>query len=242
MNNKTVVIVGIAGQVGWATAQRLANSGARIIGLAHNPESIQNQFMMLANSQRQHRLLMVDITDSSQLRAIASEIEVCDVLVNAVGKYNSTPATDIAALNDEIFDELLTVNLRGVFATIREFLPLLQQQEHAVIINIGSQSSQQASNSNIAYSCAKAGLDLMTRTLAPILAPNIRIINLAPGHMAKSMSGITRSQELVEIMRNRSVLKHLITGEEVAAAVECYITTITHVTGQTILLDGGTVL
>lgn len=242
LNNKTVVITGAIGQIGYATARRLSACGAKIIGLVHRRfEQAQEMFDHLPNSELNHRVIVADVTDSLSLKNAVKQINRCDILVNAAGTLNPIPPTDLDALTDDIFDEIVTVNLRGVYATIREFVPLLKANGEGLIINISSQSGQRASNSCVAYAASKAGLDLVTRTLGASLAPNVRVIGIAPGYLETATSGVTRIQSN-DVLSQTVPLKRIATGDDVAAAIEAYATLVTYTTGTTVLLDGGRLL
>lgn len=242
LQDKTVVITGSSGQIGYATALRLAQAGARIIGLVHrNIDHANELFSKLPNQHLNHLIIQASIIDSDSLKNAVNQIDKCDILVNAAGTLNPIPPKEIDKLTDEIFDEMLAVNLRGVFSTIREFVPLLQTSDEGLIINISSQSGQRASNSCVAYAASKAGLDLMTRTLALSLAPKIRVIGIAPGYLETATSKVTRLQSN-EVLAESSPLKRIASGDDVAAAVEAYATLIKYATGITVLLDGGRLL
>lgn len=239
---KTIVITGATGQIGYATALRLANAGARIIGLVYrNLAHAQELFSKLPNQQLKHQIIEASIIDSASLKNAVIQIDKCDILVNAAGTLNPIPPSNLDELTDDIFDEMVTVNLRGVYSTIREFVPLLRASGDGLIINISSQSGQRASNSCVAYAASKAGLDLMTRTLGLSLAPDIRVIGIAPGYLETATSKVTRLQTN-DVLANSSPLKRIGTGDDVAAAILAYATMIKYATGVTILLDGGRLL
>ena len=242
LNGKTVVITGAIGQVGYATALRLAEAGAKVIGIVHRRISKANDlFAELPNQELGHFVVEASIIDSESLRAAITQIDRCDILVNAAGTLDPIPPSNLNGLTDEIFDEIVTVNLRGVYSTIREFVPLLKSSGDGLIINISSQSGQRASNSCVAYAASKAGLDLMTRTLGLSLAPDIRVIGIAPGYLETATSKVTRLQTN-DVLANSSPLKRIGTGDDVAAAILAYATMIKYATGVTILLDGGRLL
>ena len=246
LNDKIVVIIGGCGQIGYATAQRLSSQGARIISITHrNIEKAQKMMDNLPNNHLKHLSILASVTDSSSLKKAANEIENiagrCDILINAAGTLNPIPPDNLKDLTDDIFDEIVSVNLRGVYATIREFSNLLKNSGDALIVNISSQSGQRASDSCVAYAASKAGVDLMTKTLAKSLAPTVRVIGIAPGYLEKATSGVTRIIDN-NILANSTPLKRLGTGDDVAATIEAYAMTIRYATGITVLLDGGRLL
>lgn len=246
LENKVAVIVGGCGQIGLATAKRFAEQGARVVVLVHrNLEQANTHMTELPNSHLDHFAILASVTDTQSLQSAVTIIQQragrCDILVNAAGILNPIPPSDLESLTDDIFDQIVATNLRGVYATIREFAKLLKITGSALIVNISSQSGQRASNSCVAYAASKAGLDLITKTLAKSLAPDIRVIGVAPGYLENATSGVTRIVSNNELAQQCPMQK-LATGDDIAQTVVAFATTITHATGITLLVDGGQLL
>lgn len=240
LENKTVVITGGCGQVGFATAKRLAGKGARIILLVRsNIDAAEKKIKELPNLELNHLALLASITDTDSLKSAVSKINQCDILVNAAGITKSISPVNFESYTDEMFDEIVTSNLRGPFATIREFASLLRKSNDALIINITSASGVQASNSNLAYGASKAGLELLTKSLSKVLAPNIRVVAICPGYLDTATSGAVKPAGFNEKVSKEIPLGRVGTGDDVAATIESLATTMKYITGSTIVLDGG---
>lgn len=104
-----------------------------------------------------------------------------DILINAAGFTKPLPHADLETLTDELIDRMFQVNWRGQFATIRTFAPLLKASRDGVIFSISSIAAFTGVGSSIAYCVAKAGIDVMTKTLARALAPEVRVLAVSPG-------------------------------------------------------------
>lgn len=245
LEGQVVVIVGGAGQVGYATATRLAAKRARIILLVRRDLSLtQEKLKDLPHaSDLKHLAIQASVTDSSSLIEAAELVKAqagrCDILVNAAGISRQIKPENLDDLSDQIFDEILTTNLRGVFATIRSFAPLLKVSGQGLIVNISSTAAMRASNSNIAYASAKAGLNLMTKSLAKSLAPQIRVIAITPGYLEKPTSGITKAPGFNEKQAALTPLKRIGMADDIASAVEACATTMRFATGTNFIIDGG---
>jgi len=246
LNNKVAVIAGGCGQIGYATALRMAAQGARVIVLVRRDIDRANEMMAnLPNPELGHFAILASITNTPALQSAVKEVKQrvgrCDILVNTAGTLDPIPPSNLTALTDDIFDKIVTTNLRGVYATIREFSDLLKVSSSGLIVNVSSQSGQRASNSCVAYAASKAGLDLMTKTLAKSLAPTVRVVGVAPGYLENATSGVTRIISN-EVLAAEAPLQTLATGDDIAKAIEAFATTITHATGVTLLIDGGRLL
>jgi NAD(P)-dependent dehydrogenase (short-subunit alcohol dehydrogenase family) len=246
LNGQVAVVIGGCGQVGFATAKRLAELGARTVIVTHRDMSRAKHYVdLLPNQNLGHFALQASVTDTASLKSAVKEIQSragqCNILINTAGTLTPVPPTNLHELSDELFDQMVSTNLTGVYATIREFSALMKTTGDALIINVSSQSAQRASNSCVAYAASKAGLDLMTRTLGKALAPNIRVIGIAPGYLEHATSGVTRIESNENLIKG-SPMGRLTTGEDVANAVEAFATHIRFATGITLLLDGGRLL
>jgi 3-oxoacyl-[acyl-carrier protein] reductase len=151
------------------------------------------------------------------------------------------PHSDLRALDDEFFDLVLAVNLRGPFATVRACQPLLKTSGRGLVVNVGSVAGVRGGGSNIAYAAAKAGVHAMTMSLARALAPEIRVVAIAPSLMETPMTQMwTPAQRAQRIASNP--LKRIGQPEEVAAVILGLATTMTFVNGAIIPVDGGSLL
>jgi len=120
------------------------------------------------------------LEDTAQIRRVAAAVEGqfgrADILVNSAGFTRMAPHADLEALDDELIDAVLTANVRGPFATIRAFAPLLRSSGNGLIVNISSGAAARGGGSSIIYGASKAALDTMSMALARVLAPEIRVI------------------------------------------------------------------
>lgn len=237
---KTAVITGGAGQIGYATAYRLAAQGVRVIALVRNNlEDSQDLYSKLPNQFLQHKVMLADITDTNSIKESVEKIEVCDILINAAGITKSIDGSNIAEYSDEIIDDILSINLKSPFIVIREFLKILKESDEAVIINITSTSMLRASKQNMMYGASKAGLEILTKYLARNLGPNIRVVSVCPGFLENPTSGATTPNDRNEKIARDTPLKRVGTGDDIAAVIESICTHMKYVNGSTILVDGG---
>ncbi|MEY4436489.1 MAG: hypothetical protein RL175_1444, partial [Pseudomonadota bacterium] len=155
LDGKVAVITGGTGAIGLASAQRLAQLGARCILLYNSdtPEAAAAKAAALPGVG--HLTFKASVTDSAALQSVAQQVAVqcgaVHILVNSAGYTKAVPAADLDALNDELIDDILKVNFRGVIATIRAFMPLLKKSEDGLIVNISSIAGFTGTGSNLAY-------------------------------------------------------------------------------------------
>jgi len=244
LNGHVAVITGGKGAIGLATARRLAALGARIVSIDRSePEKVQALLDALPQvASGAHMALTASITDSAALNAAAKEVKQragrCDILVNSAGFTKPVAANDLEGLTDELFDEVVQTNLRGVFSTIRAFTPLLQASGDGLIVNVSSIAGFTGAGSNLAYAAAKAGVDLLTKSLAKALAPQIRVLAVSPGVVDSSFVP-GRGADFNEKAAATIPLKRIGHVEDTASAIEACVTTMRFATGSRFVVDGG---
>lgn len=240
LNDRTVVITGANGGIARSVAQNLAHKGCRIVGIVRrNLDQLQQFLDELPPHKSGHLALLADVTDASQLDKAKAQISVCDVLVTTAGFSRVVKYSDLDSLDDALFDDILTANLRSVFTCARTFAPLLKNSPHGgLIVSIGSNAGISPGNgSNLAYASAKAGLEMLIKNLAISLGPEIRAVSICPG--ALKTGWLERSQEFYSKEVDQTPLKRIGTCEDIASAVESLITHLRFVTGSSIVIDGG---
>lgn len=245
MKDKIVVITGGSGNVGRAAAKRFAEQGSTIFLIVRRDLVKANQIIShLPNQQNGHKAFLASITDTAAIKSVVDEIRSktgkCDLLINAAGITNGNTANKyLDSFTDEIIDEILINNIRGTFAVIREFASLLKNSGNGLIINVTSTAGLRASPSNLMYGASKVALELITKTLSKNLAPEVRVVSICPGILENPTSGAFKPEGTNERMSKEIPLGRVGTPEDVVATIEALATTLTYITGSSILLDGG---
>ena len=246
LDGRIAVIAGGTGAIGIATARRLAALGARCVlsFRSGTAEAAQAQADALPGGPAQgHGVVHANIIDSASLRDAAAQVAamcggVVHILVNSAGHTRAVPPGDLEGLTDELIDDILRANFRGVFATIRAFAPLLKASGDGLIVNISSIAGFTGAGSNLAYVAAKAGIDVVGEALARALAPAVRVISVSPGVVDSSFVP-GRGPDFNAKAAATMPLRRVGTADDVAAAVQACATTLRYATGTRIVIDGG---
>ncbi|MFT8246529.1 SDR family NAD(P)-dependent oxidoreductase [Roseomonas sp. BN140053] len=238
---KVALVTGASGGIGRATAVRLAAMGTAVV-VGYNSRRSEAEEVAAALDGSGHMALRVAIDEPSSIAEAVVAVERrhgrLDALVNSGGATTPVPAGDLDALTDEIFDRTVAVNLRGPFAVIRAFRPLLERGEGAAIVNISSIAARTGLGSSLAYLAAKAGVDALTLALAKVLAPKVRVFSVSPAGVDTGfVPGRTREQ--LERTAERLPLAHVTTPDDVARAVIACIVNLTSSTGIVLPVDEG---
>jgi 3-oxoacyl-[acyl-carrier protein] reductase len=238
---KVAVVTGGSSGIGAASARRLASAGARIV-VGYNKGEGRATALIGELYGDGHRAMRIPMEDSAQIRSVAStvrnELGRADILVNSAGFTRLIAHADLDTLDDDLIDAILTANVRGPFATIRAFVPLLRQSGDAVIVNISSIAASYGTGSNIIYGASKAALDTMSMSLARVLGPEIRVLCVSPGVVNTGFVP-GRTQEMMDKAAAATPLRRAVEADDVALAVMACITHLHHSTGSVITVDAG---
>jgi len=244
LDGRVALIAGGLGAVGKAAAVRLAALGARVI-LLHRKTGGEAKAFIASLAGSGHGDVQANITDSASLARAAQEVQShfgrLDILVNTAGFTRPVPSADLASLTDELIDDIFKANWRGVFATIRAFHPLLKASGDGLIVNVSSISGFTGNGSNLAYVASKAGLDILGKSLARALAPEVRVLTVSPG-VVESGFVPGRGADFNTKTAATTPLRRVGQPDDVAAAIVACATTLRFSTGQIIVVDGGRAL
>lgn len=244
LKNKVALVLGGSGGIGAVTSRMLAEAGATI-AITHRAtaEGAEAAARLIAGLPGEgHSAYPSDITDTPSLVAVRDRIAErygrLDILVNAVGFTKPVPHAALDQLDDELIDRMFQVNWRGAFAAIRTFAPLLKASSDGLIVSVSSISAFTAVGSSIAYCAVKAGIDVMTKSLARALAPEIRVLAVSPGVVDTGFVP-GRGADFNDKVAATTPLKRIAQPEDIAAGILACATHLGFSTGTTIVVDGG---
>ena len=241
LSGKVAVVTGGSSGIGAASVRLIAAAGAKVV-VGHNKGAGRAAALIAELPGDGHKAVYLPLEQTAQIRRVASEVRDtygrADILVNSAGFTRMVAHHDLEALDDDLIDAVLTANVRGVFATMRAFVPLLRQSGDGVIVNISSGAAQSGTGSSIIYAASKAALNTMSMALARVLGPEIRVIVVAPG-MVHTGFVPGRTEEMMAAAAIATPLKRAIEAHDVAKAVIACITHLTHTTGSIVSVDAG---
>ncbi len=239
---KVALVIGGTGGIGAAAARMLAEAGAKAVITCRPGKEDEGARAVKALPGEGHAHFAADIASTPTLLSLRNAVEESfgrlDILVNTAGFTKAIPHGDLDALTDELIDRMFEVNWRGQFAAIRTFAPLLKASGDGVIVNVSSIAGFTGTGSSIAYCAAKAGIDVMTKSLARVLAPEIRVLTVSPGVVDTSFVP-GRGAEFNAKAAAATPLKRVATADDAAAAILACITMLGYSTGHIIQVDGG---
>ncbi|MEM0939772.1 MAG: SDR family oxidoreductase [Bacteroidota bacterium] len=239
--DKVALVTGGSGGIGSELCRQFARSGYAVI-VNYNSNETKAKKVLSELRGSSHSMYGGSITSSDDLTEMAEFVSKkygkLDVLVNNSGVTQPVPHNDLEGLNDELFDHILSVNVRGTFATIRAFHPLLHKGTHSIVVNISSIAARTGVGSNVAYCASKAAVDSITRSLGRALAPEIRVVSLSPGWVMGEYAA-NFPPEYIQAQRDKTPLARIAEPGDVGRAIIAVVESLTFTTGCVIPVDGG---
>jgi 3-oxoacyl-[acyl-carrier protein] reductase len=242
LTGRTAIITGGASGIGRRTAELFAEEGATIVigdrneGLLHEVEQTIGGDSCVT--------LGIDVTQESDLEQLVQlageKFGKVDLAVNAAGIGTLGPVYDHPA---ESWNAVIDVCLTGVFHAVKhEARAMLAQGDGGVIVNLASIYGRQPGEGMVAYCCAKAGVEMLTRVSALELGPKgIRVNAIAPGFVETPMTAPTQPKSRAAYL-DSVPLGRLGQSEDVARAALFLVSDDADwVNGETLVVDGGEV-
>ena len=242
---KTALVTGAAAGIGRACAKQLAKDGMAIGVLDLLIDQAQKTADEINAEGGKAIALQADISNRAQVIAAVQTLRDAfgpiTVLVNNAGITDTTPFKDIT---DELWDKVLTINLKGTFIVTQVVLPDMEAAKWGRIVNMSSSSAQTGAAGMAPYSSSKGAIITLTRTLAEELGPlGITVNNIPPGIIMNTiMSEANRETFPIPIETVREMMPVRRTGvpEDIASACSWLCSEgASYVTGQTIGVNGG---
>jgi 3-oxoacyl-[acyl-carrier protein] reductase len=190
-----------------------------------------------------HASFVADVRRSDEVERLAKQVAAdlgeVDALVNVVGIGG--PPGPTVAVADDVWDDLLDVNLRQQFLVARAFLAGMIKRRRGSLVAISSINAMGSSPQRVAYGVAKAGLDSLIRTLAIEGAPyGVRANSVRPGATLTPRRRHLAEGELGDLYRREIPLGRIGDPSDVANAVVFLASDLSrHITGETLVIDGG---
>jgi pteridine reductase len=239
LTGKTALITGAARRVGAAIVRALHGAGASVVlhyrSSADDATALERE--LNAARAASARTVEGDLLEVAQLpglvRAASAAFGGLDILVNNASTFYPTPLGDITLID---WDDLIGTNLRAPLFLAQAAAPLLHEAR-GLIVNLADIHGVMPLRRYPVYSVAKAGLIMLTRSLARELGPQVRVNAVAPGPVMWAEDGPDAA--LRERIVQRTALKRAGSPEDVARACLFFATEAPYVTGQILAVDGG---
>jgi NAD(P)-dependent dehydrogenase (short-subunit alcohol dehydrogenase family) len=239
MRGRRTLVTGATGGIGSAIAAAVVREGARLACLGRNRAALDELCADLGGAAI---AVVADVGDADQvadaIERTAAALGGLDAVVNAAAV--DCDAEPVGELSIASWDTTLRINLSGTFYVCRAALPHLVAAGGGSIVNITSVAGERVWERDSGYAVSKAGVELLTRTIAVEYGPRgVRANCIAPGVIDAGMTDLVTDPAEREALVRLHPLGRMGTAEEVAEAVVWLSAAGTFTTGSTVAVDGG---
>ena len=239
LQGKTALVTGAARRLGATIVRALHGAGANVVlhyrSSADDAAALERE--LNAARAASARAVDADLLEVAELPALVRAAQEAfgglDILVNNASTFYPTPLGDITPID---WDDLIGSNLKAPLFLAQAAAPLLHEAR-GLIVNLTDIHGLKPLRRYPVYSVAKAGLIMLTKSLARELGPHVRVNAVAPGPVMWPEDGLDTA--LREKILQRTALKRAGSAEDVARACLFFATEAPYVTGQILAVDGG---
>jgi len=239
LKDKVVLITGAARRVGATIARRLHAAGAQVVLHYHRSAAEAQALAAELNAARPASVTPLG-GDLLDLKVLESLVEATlarhghlDILINNASTFYATP---VGTITPAQWDDLMGTNLRAPLFLSQAAAPHLKER-NGLILNIADIHGLRPLRRHVVYSPAKAGLIMLTQSLARELAPEVRVNAIAPGPVEFPETGLT--DEMKQEIIDKTLLKRRGSPEDIARTAMFFACEAPYVTGQILAVDGG---
>lgn len=246
LKDKVVIVTGGAMGIGRVYCLGLAKEKAKVVVADVQGEEAKKVASEIEKSGGEAMAVTVDVTSQEKSRAMAEaalrRYGRIDVLVNNAGMYTTIKKRSFMEVPAEEWDQVMAVNLRGIFFCCQAVYPAMKKQGKGKIINISSGTAISGTPFFLHYVTSKAGVIGLSRALARELGPdNIAVNAVTPGLTISGpqQAGVITPEQLADRRSRRCLQRDQYPEDLVGTIVFLASDDSDFMTGQTINVDGG---
>lgn len=246
MRDAVAIVTGGGTGIGAAVVRRLAARGVRcVVNYASSRDDAEALVVEIGDGAV---AVQADIVEDAACRALAAAAVErwgrIDFLVNNAGRTKFANHEDLDALDAEDFISIYRLNVVAAYQMVRACAPALRESGQGAVVNVASVAGVFGVGSSLAYAASKGAMLTMTKSLARVLAPAIRVNAVAPGYVGtgwfEKRLGEDGFAKLNERIAETVPMAFAPGPDDIAGPIEMLLDPAARViTGETVLLDAG---
>jgi NAD(P)-dependent dehydrogenase (short-subunit alcohol dehydrogenase family) len=247
--NKVVIVTGAARGLGQEYARQFAKLGASVA--VNDVRDCADTLQIVEEEGAQGLATVTDVTSAGSTRemadAVVKKFGRIDVLVNNAALYGSLNFRPFDQLDENEWDQVMSVNVKGMWQTCKAVFPAMKEKQSGSIVNISSLAATYGMPNGLHYTASKAAVIGLTRGLAREVGRyNIRVNAVAPNVVNTDATAEVfgdKRDKVVDVTMSQQSIKRPLQTEDIVGTVLFLASDHNKMTtGQTIMVDGGTVM
>ncbi len=247
LEKKVAIVTGGGTGIGRSITLEFAKEGANVVICGRRETNLEKVAEEIKALGKRSLAVVTDVSVKSQVQGMVKQtvdsFGSIDILVNNAGVIHPAPLVEVTETE---WDEVIDINLKGVFLCMQAVAPYMMKQKHGKIINISSICGRGGALADGApYGASKAGVILLTQVAAWELGQyNINVNNIAPGLVLTPMAGQGKTkEEFAQFLeeRKKGTVLHRVGNPEDIARTTVFLASedSSFISGQTVPVDGG---
>jgi 2-hydroxycyclohexanecarboxyl-CoA dehydrogenase len=241
LDGKNAVVTGAASGIGLATAETLAEAGARVVIADIAREKGEAASVAIQKCGRQAEYMYLDVTDDTSVTSFADTVQkkigAVDIIVNGAGWGQIKPFWEMPL---DVWGKIVALNLVGPMKLVKALLPKMMERNSGKIVNVSSDAGRVGSSGETVYAGAKGGLIAFTKSVAREVARyNINVNCVCPGPTETPLLFAVPEKHL-EAFKRAIPFRRFGKPKEVADAILFFASSRSdYITGQVLSVNGG---
>ena len=248
-SNKVVIVTGASRGLGREYARRFARLGASVA--VNDVRDCDETLAAIEAEGAAGLATRTDVTSADSTREMAAAVVErfgrIDALINNAGLYGSLSFRPFDQLDEPEWDDVMAVNVKGIWQCAKAVLPTMKEQRSGSIVNISSLAATYGMPNGLHYTASKAAVLGLTRGMAREVGRyEIRVNSVAPNVVNTEATGEVfgdKRDKIIDVTLSQQAIRRALQPEDIVGAVLFLASDYSKLTtGQTIMVDGGTVL